>query len=282
MRAVVLSGGGPLAVAWESGLLAGLAQAGVRVAEADCILGTSAGAILGSQIAAGADPGALAQAIVGEASGIPPRGAVRFDPAAVAQLPGLFATAHSGQAGRAEVGAQAIAAARESEAAYVARFSAMLGGADWTEQFGCVAVDAADGTVHVLRRDCGAPLAAAVAASCCLPGMGAPVTIGGRRYIDGGFASTANADLAAGCTRVLVIAYRPPGPAGERIAARLDAQVTGLREGGAEVLCVAPDAASLEAIGPQAMDVRRRPAIARAGIAQGCAEADGTIAFLAG
>jgi NTE family protein len=273
MRALVLSGGGPLAVAWESGVLAGLAQAGVQAGEAEFILGTSAGAILGAQIAAGADPGALAQAVLDEANGVPPPGAMRFDPGAAAQLPGLFAKAHAGQAGRAEVGAHALAAAPEPAEAHVARMALAIGGADWTDKaLGCVAVDAENGSIRVLTRDCGAPLAAAVAASACLPGFAAPVGIGGRLYIDGGFASTVNADLAAGYARVLVVVFRPPGPAGERIAARLEPQLAILRGAGADVRCVLPDAGSLEAIGPNTLDLRRRPAIARAGIAQGVAE----------
>ena len=41
----------------------------------------------------------------------------------------------------------------------------------------------------------------AVGASCAVPGIWPPVTINGRRYIDGGIRSAANADLAAGCDR---------------------------------------------------------------------------------
>ena len=54
--ALVLSGGGPLAVAWECGLVAGLARAGLARNSMDFILGTSAGAIVGAQLAAGRNP----------------------------------------------------------------------------------------------------------------------------------------------------------------------------------------------------------------------------------
>ena len=276
MRALVLSGGGPLAVAWESGLLAGLAEAGVAAADADFILGTSAGAIVGAQLISGRAPPALAAAILNEENGVPPPGARQFDPAAVASLPALFAKALAPgdrAAARAEVGAQALAAQTPSEADELARVSLLLGGADWSDRgFGCVAVDIEDGQVRILTRDSGASLAQAVAASCSLPGISPPITIQGRRYMDGGFGSVANADLVQGYDEVLVLCFRPAGPSGERMAARLDEQVAQLRAAGVTVEVIFPDAATQEAIGANIMDVRRRPQVAWLGIAQGRVE----------
>jgi predicted acylesterase/phospholipase RssA len=40
-----------------------------------------------------------------------------------------------------------------------------------------------------------ADLAVAVAASCAIPGLYHPVTIDGRRYVDGGIYSASNADI---------------------------------------------------------------------------------------
>jgi len=286
MRALVVSGGGPLAVAWEAGLAAGLADAGVQLADADFILGTSAGAIVGAQLASGRDPAAIAGAILDEAKGIRPTGAAIFPPDAVAQLPGLFAKAQSSPenpgAARAEIGAHALAQTTESEDASIARFAAMLGATEWpSAPFGCVVVDAGDGSVHILTRDSGASLDRAVAASCSLPGISAPITIGNRRFLDGGFASTANADLVPGYDEVLVIGFRPAGPAGDRIQARLDGQLLRLREQGARVLSILPDDASRAALGGHTMDMRRRPDVARAAMVQGMAEAARVAEFAA-
>ena len=52
-RALVLGGGGPVGVAWEVGLIAGLEQEGVRLADADLFVGTSAGSIVGAMLALG-------------------------------------------------------------------------------------------------------------------------------------------------------------------------------------------------------------------------------------
>src|SRR3954453_6188136 len=112
MRALVLSGGGPVPVAWHGGLLAGLARAGTDLADADFILGTSAGAIVGSQLASGVDPDAIAYAILNEgAESRAPPGAMFNGPAA-ARLPSLFALAlgpaADPAAARREVGAHGL------------------------------------------------------------------------------------------------------------------------------------------------------------------------------
>ncbi|MBM3141309.1 MAG: patatin-like phospholipase family protein, partial [Chloroflexi bacterium] len=52
-RAVVLGGGGTVGIAWQSGLMAGLERGGVRPGDADLIVGTSAGSVVGAQLALG-------------------------------------------------------------------------------------------------------------------------------------------------------------------------------------------------------------------------------------
>jgi NTE family protein len=287
VRALVLSGGGPLAVAWECGLAAGFAAAGVRIAETDFILGTSAGAIVGAQLALGRDPAAMMAAILDEARGVRPPGAQSFDPAAAAKLPDLFAKAQSRpddpSTARAEIGAYALAQATESEDAAAARFAALLGTRAWPDRnLGCAVVDALDGSARLLTRDCGASLDRAVAASCSLPGISPPITIGARPYIDGGFASAANVDLIEGYDEILVAVFAPIGPRRDRIAARLEPQLVGMRAAGKRVLVLWPDAASAAAIGEQTMDVRRRPDVVRAGLEQGKTESDRVRNFLDG
>lgn len=273
-RALVLSGGGPLAVAWEVGLLAGFAQQGVDASRADFTLGTSAGAIVGSQVCAGADPVAMAAAIAAEQGGRAPA----YDAGALARLPELFRKAQSGLANpatsRAEIGAYALAAPTGDEASHLAAFSARLPLQDWPERaFACTAVDAEDGGFQIIAKEQGADLLSAVAASCSLPGLSPPISIGGRRYMDGGLRSATNADLAAGYDIVLVIAFQPDTPARERLAAKLKDEVESLQEGGSMVVSVTPDEEVLAAIGADTMDLTRRPAVVQAGLSQGLAQA---------
>ena len=59
-RALVLSGGGTAGGAWMLGLIHGLREEGVDLGDADLIVGTSAGARTGAQLAAGILDGDLA------------------------------------------------------------------------------------------------------------------------------------------------------------------------------------------------------------------------------
>jgi NTE family protein len=182
---------------------------------------------------------------------------------------------------RAEIGAWALAADTPDEAAFIASFGRSFAGlpADYWPQRGyaCTAVDAETGAFQLWTGDSGVGVTKAVASSCSVPGVYPPVTIGGRRYIDGGMRSGTNADVAAGHDLVLIVVVRAgeaAGPAGARIAARLTEEEQILRDGGAEVVVVGPDEPSRQAFGANLMDFRRRGDAARAGLAQGAAEAE--------
>ena len=124
------------------------------------------------------------------------------------------------------------------------------------------AVDVATGEFRTFDRDAGVPLVRAVAASCAVPGVWPPVTIDGRRYMDGGIRSGANADLAAGYDRVVVLAPLPRG-----FGTGAARQVEALRAA-ARVELVSPDADALKAFGRNVLDPARRADAARAGLAQ--------------
>jgi len=47
---LVLGGGGITGIAWELGVLAGLAEAGVDLHDADLVVGTSAGSVVAAQL----------------------------------------------------------------------------------------------------------------------------------------------------------------------------------------------------------------------------------------
>ena len=174
---------------------------------------------------------------------------------------------------RRRVGALALAAEKAgltpSEQERLDVIGSRLVGTEWPERrLVITAVDAETGEFCAFDRDSGVPLLQAVAASCAVPGVYPPVTIGERRYVDGGMRSAANADLAHGYDRLVVLA---PIPRGIGPMASVDAQVTGMVS---RVAVVSPDAASRTAIGRNVLDPAARAPSARAGRAQAAAVAD--------
>ncbi len=262
-RALVLGGGGVTGVAWEIGLLAGLVAAGVDVTGADAVIGTSAGSVVAAQITSGEPLEALYAAQLA-----PPRQeiAARMGPALLARFGWAIVGQRDAARARARLGRMALRSRTVPEAERRAVIAARLPVRDWpARRIVITAVDAASGEFVTFDRDSGVPLIDAIGASCAVPGVWPPVTIDGRRYIDGGVRSPANADLAAGYDRVVVLApiTRSGGP-----MPRFADQIAALRRDG-RVAVVTPDDIAKRAIGRNALDPAARAPSARAGRAQG-------------
>ena len=263
--ALVLGGGGITGIAWEIGLLAGLAEAGVDLSGADLVVGTSAGSVVGARLATGEDLGEMYARQLEPATG---ERAFRLNRATLAQFGWAMLRSRGRDVEfRRRIGALALAAEKAgltpSEQERLDVFESLLGGRDWPERaLTIAAVDAATGEFTPFDRTSGVPLVSAVAASCAVPGVYPPVTIDGRRYVDGGMRSAANADLAHAYDRVVVLA---PIPRGFGPVASVDAQVTGMV---CRVAVVSPDAGSRTAIGRNVLDPAARAPSAEAGRAQ--------------
>jgi NTE family protein len=274
-RALVLGGGGPVGIAWEAGVAAGLRAAGVDVAEADFIIGTSAGSVVGAQLALGRDPhdivGRLRRS--GDAKGAPKplgaRGATSEQmQKLMAAFTELFTSDAPAEERRAGIGRFALDAQTVPEDAFLDTFR-YLAGAGWPKRFACTAVDALTGSFVVWDERSDADLVRAVASSCSVPGIFPPITIGGRRYIDGGMRSATNADLADGHDTVLIFSMLTGARATSMLASGFDEELGKLRANGASVEVVAPDEEAGEQIGPNLMDPAVAPAAAEAGVRQG-------------
>ena len=275
-RALVLGGGGPVGIAWEAGIIKGLLDGGVDATEADLIVGTSAGSVVGTQIASGRSPQDLLAAQAAPSEGAA-GGRAGVDVGALRELFQKWTGATElTEALRAEIGALALAAKTASEEVWINSFKQASSTSDWPERrLILTGVDTASGEFKTWDRDSGVPIELAVAASCAVPGLFPPVTIGGSRYMDGGVRSGTSADLASGHQVVLIVApmgARPEG-IGRIMRHHLDAEADALRAAGRTVEVVLPDAASLEAFGPNMMDTTRRKGAAGAGVRQGSAVA---------
>jgi len=272
-NALVLGGGGALGISWEIGLLAGLTDEGIDVAGADLVVGTSAGSVVGTQIALGKTLSELIAQQMEPDDGRIGTLMAGIDPSSVLQLFMRWAGVQEmTQETRAEIGAAALAAQTVAEDEWVAYFEEHLDGAAWPERPLLVTtVECATGAFQTWDRDSGVGLGRAVASSCAVPGLFPAVTITGRKYTDGGVRSGTSADLARGYDSVLIVA--PIGARSDGIdpllgrQARTEAEA--LNATGTSAELVFPDAATLEAIGINRMDASRRGVTTHAGIAQG-------------
>lgn len=263
-RALVLGGGGLTGVGWECGILYGLARAGVDLTTADLVIGTSAGSVVGAQLTSGRlTPQELYERQLGDPSGELP---ARLGAGLIARYALAMARSRDVKGYRRRVGAMALAADTGPEAERRTVLEARLVSHEWPERRLVVtAVDALSGELKAFDRNAGGGLVDAVSASCAVPGVWPPVTVGGRRFIDGGIRSATNADLAAGCARVVVLA---PMAMGAGLIPSPAAQADRLRAAGARVLLITPSAAARKAFGRNVLDPARRDPAARAGLEQ--------------
>jgi NTE family protein len=297
--ALVLGGGGSAGHAWTIGIIAGLAEAGVDMAEAaDLVIGTSSGANAAAQVRSGILPAELLASILSQP--VPAAGQKRPTPTGP-PMSTVFDTASVFERMRA-IGAAASSAADlqramgafglESDATlgpaaaehWRATVAARLPRQQWPDRPMIVAaLNAHTGELVTFDRDSGVDLVDAVTAGTALPGMVPTHNINGTRYINGGVRSAENADLATGYANVVVISpfggRTGPLPAGQFEGLRrfpgadLESEVETLRKQGSSVEVITPDADSRAAMGTNQMDLATRIPAARAGFAQGKLEA---------
>jgi NTE family protein len=291
-KALVLGGGGPVGIAWEAGLLAGLAESGVELAQADYIVGTSAGSVVGALVALGRAPADIAGPIIAEADRpreIPQQVAQERQGAPnmmvlMQKMAEVAAGERDPQEVRREIGEFALAAQTVDEESFLAGFGRQLAQAGegvWPGHgYACTAVDTETGEFVIWDAASKVSLSRAVASSCSVPGVFPSITIDGRRYMDGGMRSATNADLAKGHDKTVVIAVRlMAGEMGDRMMAPVAREIDVLTQAGGKVELIVPDDASAEAFGMNLMNPRNRPAAAKAGLAQGRALAPALKAF---
>ncbi|WP_430333597.1 patatin-like phospholipase family protein [Rhodococcus sp. ACT016] len=281
-RGVVIGCGGTLGAAWTVAALVAVRDVlGWDPRGADVLVGTSAGAelvtmlggaigvdeILAMQLGESTHP-ALSGHLAGAPGRIPPVPRPRLGSPAllrrglptVTALSGLLPEG-GGDAGWLDRLASGVADAR----GWVPHPETWL-----------VAMDYATGE-RVAFGAQGAPnatLSQALRSSWAIPGWMPPVRIGGRRFVDGGAASTASADLLAGRGLDEVIVLAPMASRGripgrgpailERLILRnwmsagLDAEIAALEASGTRVIRIDATAEDLAVMGPNFMDDRRR------------------------
>jgi NTE family protein len=244
---------------------------------ADVVIGTSAGACVAAQITSPVGyPALLAAQRVPLEESRERMPDVDFE--RVVEIFGLLADpGEDPEASFRKVGKLALATRTVPEAVRREIIADRLPVQHWPERRLLItAVDVETGALRVFDRETGVSLVDAVAASCAVPGVWPPVTLEGRRYVDGGVRSPTHADLALGSETVLVLS---PVPA-EGFGHRLDAEREALR-GRCVLLVVCADEEAQAAFGANPLDPATRGPALDAGLRQGAALA-GTVGPLWG
>lgn len=269
----MLGAGGTVGLAYHAGVLQALAEDGFDPVDADLIIGTSAGSVIGAYLRSGWTPEDFWQLALGTHPNLAPLGLVDPGADAPAYLTPAFhdpvgllrrAIGSAYVLGRSALRVPVPVVPKALRTAFPAGFFVMTEGrrrldaelpAAWPDRLlWLCAVDIVSGRRIVLGSR-GAPslsLASAVLASCAIPGVYPPVKLGRRVLVDGGIHSTSNLDLAvrAGCERIVAVvpmAYDPqhrPGCVGQ-LARRaptdaLQREVALARRRGIEVLVFTP------------------------------------------
>ena len=209
----MLAGGGLAGIAWETGVLRGIADESPATAKAlldsDVLVGTSAGSTVAAQLSSGLGLDALFDRQTAPTS-------TELNPnVGIEEITELFLTAmmqpNTTKAEKLQkIGAVAVSTETVSESVRRDVIAHRLPSHDWPDRvLRLSAIDIATGELVMFDRDSGVGLVDAVAASCAVPGVWPPVTIGDRRYMDGGVGSSVNLVLAGDCD--VIVALVPQG-----------------------------------------------------------------------
>ncbi|WP_217182994.1 patatin-like phospholipase family protein [Streptomyces sp. AC495_CC817] len=273
--ALVLAGGGSTGNAWTIGVVAGLLDGGLDVSGADLLVGTSAGSTTAVQLATGSVTelyAAVTTPLPDPPGGSPSPDRTAEAAAMMARTAAIIEASGDPADMRRRLGAAAIALDPDgARSAHWRRIvERRLPSPSWPERdLRITAVDARTGASVIFHRGSGIDLVDAVAASCS---SGPAYAIGEERYIDGGYRRNENADLAVGCSDVLVLS-----PFGGRTRHPLDwgtdlaTQVRELRAEGVRVETIVPPVEAQRLFGATAMDLSLRDEAARLGHRQGTA-----------
>lgn len=275
-RALVLGGGAQVGRAWLAGLASKLIEDGVQLPIADLILGTSAGALVGAEIALRTldlDKPPSAPAVYVDSQS-PTMGVL----AQLAPLMAQVVSASMPEIGLRKIGRLALETQTMSEEQAMQRVRS-LAGHPWPKNFKATAVNVMSGERVLWDQDSAIPLAIGIASSGALPSAFPPVTIGADRYMDGAARSMLNADLAAGYDLVIVISCFSldlsavaPHTDQSILNAGLQSEINLLRRRGATVQVISPNADFLQltkqgtemlnlCLMPEAWQIGRRQAL---------------------
>ncbi len=254
-RALVLGGGGEYFIAWLLGFARGLRSAGVSYDIADVIVGTSAGAIVGS--AAAADHAGLLRDDIDFFGQFPKLLAdlipTRASNSSQVRARNLAETAHDASITTIQsIGRAAMAARNPSVRNLQSMIDILSLGRSWpSPRFHATTTDCYTGERLVLSQSSNVAISHAVCASVSLPGVFGPTWIGDRLCMDGAMCSTStHSDLVAGTRRALVVALTDKSLRFSGIPNDIDQELSYLETAGTKTLLIAADPGKVHLLSP--------------------------------
>jgi NTE family protein len=279
-RALVLGGGGPIGVGWETGLVQGLMETGFAPDTLDAIVGTSAGAIVGAQLAHGqlavprgggqGDPAASLAKLRSNMD------RSKLDPQAITQIFTIWAgIQHTTTEQAAAIGKLVRGLDRSGAPAWIEEIKRLVSVSHWpkTRLLVC-SVDAETGERRVFDSNDDVPLERAIAASSSVPGLFPAVEIRGRVYMDGQVQSSTNADVLVPHRPAQVLIAMPTNPGtsrglGGHSQRMVEREIAALRAAGSKVFFKTPSSEDVQRMGPNLMDYDRVRDAFEVGVASG-------------
>jgi NTE family protein len=269
---LVCGGGGDIGAAYVAGCISAIYEVtGWDAANANFIVGTSAGSILGAALRVGIRPEDFHRTMVG--AKVAPESAARLNDRVLG----------SAQDSLPPLAGDALTTARLNGPGlnhhFVREKILNLTGGQWPDKPLLVTATQMDnGRRVVLTQDSRirTDLATAVAASCAIPSVFKPVTIEGHKYVDGGLRSSTNADVLLRHELEIVIVLAPlstesavspslTGPMRRACRIAAVAEQDTLKADGTKVLTFHPNKKTIQAMGLNIMDVSKRARVSTYG-----------------
>ncbi|MBU5272537.1 patatin-like phospholipase family protein [Staphylococcus caprae] len=270
-HALVLGGGGSLAIGWQLGYISALDQAGIDVRHSDLVIGTSGGAQAATGITSNKSwEDIFEEQIAPKSNEEPPS----------QDMSGVFAryneiekSANTPKEWIENYSEYALEDNKFDENEHINRLKHRIKMDEWPQNLMITAVNAQKAERVAFTSESEVDLYRAMASSGSLPGVWPATTVNGQKHFDGGCHSMENADLAKGAKKVLILSTNLP----ISTPYRLDDAIKELEDNGADVKLITPSQDvfnKLNELGGNTVDPSIRPEIAKLGEAQGRKDAE--------
>lgn len=265
-HALVLGGGGSLAIGWQLGYIAALDKAGIDVRHSDLVIGTSGGAQVATGITSNKSWEDIFEEQIAPKSNETPPSQDMSD--MFARYANIEKESNTPKEWIENYSEYALEDNKFDESEHIKRLKHRIKMENWPKNLMITAVNAQLAERVAFTSESEVDLYRAMASSGSLPGVWPTTTVNGQKHFDGGCHSMENADLAKDAKKVLILSTNLP----ISTPYKLDDAIKELEDNGAEVKLITPSQDifdKLNELGGNTVDPSIRPALAKLGEEQG-------------